>query len=64
MSTKNEGSFDGGTLDLDCSPEDAVFFTVVHPVMIRSLEQVKGVLDSYADACEEKRPNVFTFGRC
>jgi hypothetical protein len=46
MSTKNEGSFDGGTLDFDGSPEDAVFFTVVHPVMIRSLEQVKGVLDS------------------
>jgi len=43
---------DGGTLDFDCAPEDAVFFTVVHPVMIRSIEQVKNVIDSYAQAID------------
>jgi hypothetical protein len=50
MIDKGKGFVDSGTLDFDCAPEDAVFFRVVQPVMIRSLDQVENVIGSYVEA--------------
>jgi hypothetical protein len=52
MTDQESPGWEGATLHFDCDPNDAVFFTLVQQVMLRSIEQTRAVVEAFKEATD------------
>ena len=52
MSTDDEEDWQRATLNFDCKSGEAIFFCLVHPVMLRSLEETEAILKDFKQATD------------